>query len=111
MLDYIVKDDQYQTSFISWPQFLTYFFLGQNNEHQFFLSNKYFNLFREIFDSVTNISGNKVSTFDFVEKLLENEVIIGKASKIARKGNNSVPDETIEEVLIRIRDEAKSFIS
>ena len=38
MLDYIVKDDQYQTSFISWPQFLTYFFLGQNNENQFFLT-------------------------------------------------------------------------
>jgi Uncharacterised protein family UPF0564 len=114
MLEYIENDKSSQSNRISWPEFITYFFVNEQGKKSstYALSQDEISHLESIFNTLTQRSNNKVSSYDLIQKLLKDNKINEIKYKIARTGrNSSIPEENVEEVIMRIQDEAEGLIS
>ena len=115
MLCYIRDNTSHESDYITWAEFAQYFFLAdiqESNCQYLHLPEHHIHLLREIFMELPQRAQNKVSTYDLIESLLKNESIACIFSEIARTGEkSSIPEETVEDVLYRIQDEAQTFIT
>lgn len=125
MLTYIKNDGDGDEEFITWNQFLEYFFVqpifeeGKFNDilnpqlDEIDLPAKYMAKIQEIFEGLPKQSFNKVSTYDFVKAIKFDPETSGILDYTARipKNLSHIPEETVENVLNRIQETADSLVS
>lgn len=124
MLNYIRNDGDGEEEFITWNQFLEYFFVRPVFDEAKFdgienpgldeidLPSKYLGYIKEVFDYLTPKTLNKVSTYELIQAIKTNY----KTSEIldieARSYTNLsvIPSETVLEVLNRVQENSESLI-
>lgn len=125
MLIYILNDGDGEEEFITWNQFIDYFFVTPLFEEGKFegienpkldeidLPDKYVNFLLEIFSSLPAKGPNKVSTFEFVQAVRKDSKTSGILGFIARTPMNlsAFAEETLGETLKRIEETAESLIA
>ena len=100
VLHYIRMDSTHEGTDITWHEFLSYFYLSSPK-----IPKKCLSLFRDIFEEISNEPNSLVSTYDLVSSLLKNPQLTTYYKIL----HNS--EETIQETINRIQDQAPTFIS
>ncbi|CAG9319563.1 unnamed protein product [Blepharisma stoltei] len=124
MLNFIENDGDGPEEFITWNQFLEYFFtkpqmaasdtgITDPRLDDIDIPPRYVSMIKEFFDQLPTKGRNKVSTYEFISGARKDYKIKGFLSMTAREpdGLSLIPPESVNDVLTRMERDAGALVS
>lgn len=126
MLNFIEQDGEGPDEFITWNQFIEYFYSKPNiieaeedekvedqRMLEIELPNRYLEIIKDLFESLSKHMKNKVSSYEFIQGMRNDSQIKGFLSLTVREpgGMSDIPSESLGDVLNRMERTAPSLIS